>query len=118
MPPSQPEPLTDAQLNEAAVAVQVFGDITVSFNTTCSCTCMYNRIIQVAKVFSKLYHLREQGLTDVLDIMKKETSFSRSEMTKALCQILRRGFSDKVLTVRLQSWLLFLHTLWIYYSIY
>lgn len=80
MPPSQPEPLTDAQLNEAAVAVQVFGDITV------------------AKVFSKLYHLREQGLTDVLDIMKKETSFSRSEMTKALCQILRRGFSDKVLT--------------------
>lgn len=51
-------------------------------------------------VFSKLYNLREQGFTNVLEIMKKDTSFSRAEMTKALCQVLRKGLSDKVLTVR------------------
>lgn len=51
-------------------------------------------------IFSKQYQLREQGLHRVLAALKSSDNHNKSEMIKAVCQVLKKGLTDNVLTVR------------------
>ena len=55
--------------------------------------------LQVALVFSKQYQLREQGLNKVLASMQEVSGHSKTEMIKAICQVLKKGLNDKVMSV-------------------
>lgn len=50
-------------------------------------------------MFSKQYQLREQGLNKVLASMQEVSGHSKTEMIKAICQVLKKGLNDKVMSV-------------------
>jgi hypothetical protein len=74
-----PETLSDAQINEAATAIQVFG------------------IDSVKLIYSKHHKLRQQGLVAILSHLKDNVSTSKSLIVKSSCEVLRKGLSDKVI---------------------
>ena len=56
-------------------------------------------ILQVELLYSKQYQLREEGLKLVLSSLSESTGHSKTDILKAVSQILKKAFADKVMAV-------------------
>ena len=60
-------------------------------------------ILQVELLYSKQYQLREEGLKLVLSSLSESTDHSKTDILKAVSQILKKAFADKVMAVSIYN---------------